>query len=360
MTPARRPAQQAVRITGLRKSYGSTPVLHGIDLAVDEGSVTALLGPSGSGKTTLLRVLAGFERADSGVVELGGIVADGGRKALAPEKRRIGYVPQDGALFPHLSVRANIGFALNRAERRGERVARLLELTGLAGLADRHPHQLSGGQQQRVALARALAHNPAVVLLDEPFSALDTALRASVRTEIIATLRATGTTAILVTHDQDEALSTADRIAVLRDGVIAQYGTAQELYDTPADPQLAQFVGDANLINGDITRDGTVDAGPLGTLRLREPRTTHGTGIILIRPEQLTLAGAGGADGVIEAHVENCEYFGHDTVLTLRPRHTGTHLPELLRARLPEGVRLPPSSAVHVGVRGPVTAWPAG
>ncbi|MCQ4079542.1 ABC transporter ATP-binding protein [Streptomyces sp. RB6PN25] len=350
----------AVRITGVRKAYGRTPVLHGVDLTVEKGTITALLGPSGSGKTTLLRVIAGFERADVGTVELGHVVADNGKRTLAPEKRRIGYVPQDGALFPHLSVRANIGFALSRAARRDGRVDQLLELTGLTSLAERHPHQLSGGQQQRVALARALAHNPSVVLLDEPFSALDTALRASVRSDILAILRTTGTTAILVTHDQDEALSTADRIAVLRDGLIAQHGTAQELYDTPNDPTLAAFVGDANLLTATLTGDGTADAGPLGRLTLRESAGVAGSGTVLIRPEQLALAGERGpGDGVLEARVEACEYFGHDTMLTVRPQTTGDHLPELLRARLPEGVRLASGTTVRLTVRGPVTAWPA-
>jgi iron(III) transport system ATP-binding protein len=362
----------AVEVTGLRKAFGSTPVLHDVGLRVEPGSITAILGSSGSGKTTLLRLLAGFERPDAGSIRIGDRPVD----RVPPEHRRIGYVPQDGALFPHLTVHGNIAFALRRGERRGGRVERLLDLIGLTGpdgtdLGHRYPHELSGGQQQRVALARALAHDPAVVLLDEPFSALDAALRASVRTEIIAVLRAAGTTAILVTHDQDEALSLADRVAVLRDGAIVQEGTAQELYDTPADPLLAGFVGDANLISGRFLDGGRVEAGPLGVLEVRAERSAapaaaagdssgasrRGDALVLIRPEQFTVVYDGRP--AVEAQVERCEYFGHDTMLTVRPLAAGTGLPGLLYARLPEGVRMSPGETVGLAVRGPVAAWGA-
>ena len=209
-------------ITDLHKSFGAQQVLGGLQLVAEAGSFTAVLGTSGSGKTTLLRLLAGFDRPDRGTIAIGGLVVDDETRHLAPEQRRIGYVPQEGTLFPHLSVEGNIGFGLDRGNRRA-RVAELLELVGLVGLGRRYPHQLSGGQQQRVALARALAIEPELVLLDEPFASLDTSLRASVRDEVRMILRASGTTAVLVTHDQDEALSLADRVAVLRHGAIAQY-----------------------------------------------------------------------------------------------------------------------------------------
>ncbi len=206
-------------ITGLHKAFGSHPVLTGLDLDVPAGSFTAILGPSGSGKTTLLRLLAGFERADAGSIAIGDRVVDGpGAGYVPPERRQIGYVPQEGALFPHLSVAANVGFGLPARERRGARTDELLAAVGLTGMGGRYPHQLSGGQQQRVALARALAIRPEVVLLDEPFASLDAHMRASVRADVQRICRTAGTTAILVTHDQDEALSMADRIAVLRDG----------------------------------------------------------------------------------------------------------------------------------------------
>ena len=210
-------------VSGLYKAFGTHPVLTGLDLDVPAGSFTAILGPSGSGKTTLLRLLAGFERADAGSIAIGDRVVDGpGTSQIPPERRQLGYVPQEGALFPHLTVAANVGFGLP-ARRRAARTAELLEAVGLAGMGGRYPHQLSGGQQQRVALARALAIRPEVVLLDEPFASLDAHLRASVRADVLEICRAAGTTAILVTHDQDEALSMADRIAVLRDGRIVQY-----------------------------------------------------------------------------------------------------------------------------------------
>jgi iron(III) transport system ATP-binding protein len=359
-----------VRISSLYKSYGTTSVLRGVDLNIEAGALTAVLGPSGSGKTTLLRLLAGFERADGGLIELGGRTVDNARSTVQPEKRRIGYVPQDGALFPHLTVRANVGFGLPRAQRKSGRIEELLALTDLSEMADRYPHQLSGGQQQRVALARALAPRPDLVLLDEPFSALDAALRASVRAEVLAILRATACTAILVTHDQDEALSMADRIAVLREGRVIQHGTAQELYDTPADPQLACFLGEANLISAKLTPDGA-DAGALGLLPLRVRAEGDGAATALIRPEQLDIhvrdedaVDAADHAGCVPGLVERCDYYGHDMMLTVRPQSESAErdpsspcLPDRLLARLPASSPLAIGTEVTVTVRGPVTTW---
>jgi iron(III) transport system ATP-binding protein len=354
-----------MNISSLHKSYGATPVLRGLDLAVDEGTITAVLGPSGSGKTTLLRLLAGFERADQGRIELGGRIVDDARRSEPPEKRRIGYVPQDGALFPHLTVRGNIGFGLPRARRRSGHVEELLALTGLGTMADRYPHQLSGGQQQRVALARALAPSPDLVLLDEPFSALDAALRTSVRADVTEILRATGRTAILVTHDQDEALSMADRIAVLRDGRVIQYATAQELYEAPADSEVARFIGEANLVPVTLTPRGA-DAGALGLLDIRGHSPENGSAVALIRPEQLALqiAHADTTDGHVPGIVERCDYFGHDMMITVRTHAVSTAaavrpLPETLLARLSAGPPLAVGTAVSLTVHGPVTAWAA-
>ena len=253
------------------------------------GSLTAILGPSGSGKTTLLRLLAGFDRPDRGTVRIGEQTVDGAGVHVHPEHRRIGYVPQEGGLFPHLTVAANVGFGLTRAARR-QRVGDLLELVGLADLARRYPHQLSGGQQQRVALARALAVEPEVVLLDEPFASLDAHMRASVREEVQRILRASATTTLLVTHDQDEALSLADLVAVLRDGRIAQYATPQDLYARPIDDELARFVGDANLMEGVL--EGALVETPLGKLPALwhgEPLPTRCQVTVLVRPEQIEL-----------------------------------------------------------------------
>jgi len=205
-------ASKGVRVAGLCKSFSTQPVLRGVDLDVPVGSFTAILGPSGSGKTTLLRILAGFDRMDAGSVVIGGQVMEDGRRFVRPQRRGIGYVPQEGALFPHLTVADNVGFGVPRRERKG--MAHLVEMVGLTGLERRYPHQLSGGQQQRVALARALAIQPKVVLLDEPFSSLDASLRDGVRRDVAHILAEANATTILVTHDQDEALGLADQIAV--------------------------------------------------------------------------------------------------------------------------------------------------
>ena len=261
-------------VAGLDKRFGAHQVLADLSLDVPAGSLTAILGPSGSGKTTLLRVLAGFEHADAGTVRIGSAMADGPGVFLPPERRRIGYVPQEGSLFPHLTVAANVAFGLSRRtwgrDRRARRCAELLEAVGLGGLDRRYPHQLSGGQQQRVALARALAIAPEVVLLDEPFASLDANLRASVRADVQQLLKESGTTTVLVTHDQDEALSTADRVAVLRDGGIAQCAAPQELYCRPVDADMARFIGEANLIPGVLSRHVRADgAGPARRDRAR-------------------------------------------------------------------------------------------
>lgn len=255
----------AVSVSGLRRTFRADPpvaALDGVDLEIIAGSFTAILGPSGSGKTTLLRVVAGTERADSGAVLICGRLVDGHDTHVVAERRRVGLVPQEGALFPHLDVARNVGFGLHkvpRAERAG-RVADLLDLVGLAGMGSRRPHELSGGQAQRVALARALAPKPDVVLLDEPFSALDASLRTSLRAEVAEMLRATGTTAVLVTHDQDEAMSMADTVAIMRAGRIVQIGAPDDLYRRPTDLWVAGFLGDAVILDGDLSSaepDGT-------------------------------------------------------------------------------------------------------
>src|SRR5665213_2130881 len=219
-----------LEVTDLAKSFGPLVVLRDLNLTIAPGTFTSILGPSGSGKTTLLRIVAGFERADHGTVRIGGQLADDGTHYLTPDRRHIGYVPQEGNLFPHLSVEQNVGFGLARRDRHGKKVAELLDMVGLGGLQRRYPHELSGGQQQRVALARALAVEPALVLLDEPFSSLDADLRHSLRVDVQHVLREMSATALLVTHDQDEALSFADHVAVLREGHIAQHDTPQAIY----------------------------------------------------------------------------------------------------------------------------------
>jgi iron(III) transport system ATP-binding protein len=352
-------------VANLWKGYVGAPVLRGLDLEVQAGSLTAVLGLSGCGKTTLLRVIAGFERAERGRVSLGTRTLDDGHTYVSPEQRDIGYVPQEGALFPHLSVEANVGFGLTRRERRGSAVAELLDMVGIASLARRMPHELSGGEQQRVALTRALASRPRVLLLDEPFSSLDASLRTRVREEVHELLREQGVTTVLVTHDQEEALSLADTVAVLRDGTIVQRGTPAELYERPADARLARFLGAANLI--DAAFDGGTALTPLGKLALRLPvgsRPAVG-GVVLVRPEQLEVSpreetsGAASAAGAtvktgLEGTVEQCRYYGHDALLHIRPDESGG-VADMLLARVHGERALPVGTAVRVAARGSVT-----
>jgi iron(III) transport system ATP-binding protein len=307
-----------LRVSGLTKSFDGHPVLHGIDLSVERGTLLALLGPSGSGKTTLLRVLCGFERADGGSVEMNGRRVAGDALHVPSEARRIGYVPQEGALFPHLSVADNIVFGLPRGQRRARfRVDELLELVGLpASYGDRAPQALSGGQQQRVALARALAPSPSLVMLDEPFSSLDAALRIETRAAVTQALAATGATAVLVTHDQSEALSLGREVAVLWNGRLVQTDTPEMLYRRPVTPELASFVGDAVLLPGTV-RGGLVEC-EMGSLKLAAP-VSPGAVDVMIRPEQIrvTTLAAGDARG-FEAAVEQVTFYGHDASIELR------------------------------------------
>jgi iron(III) transport system ATP-binding protein len=349
-------------VRGVGKSFGELSVLDGVDLTVPAGSFTGILGSSGSGKTTLLRIIAGFERLDRGEVRLGDDVVDDGRRVFVPsEHRRIGYVPQEGALFPHLSVGRNIAFGLRRGPHRRQRVIELLDMVGLSGLHRRYPHQLSGGQQQRVALARALATDPEIVLLDEPFSSLDASLRADVRGEVHDVLRRAGTTSILVTHDQDEALSMADQVAVLRHGVIAQLDTPAGIYRHPLDPALARFLGESNVVHAVVgTAHPGADGGltaetALGSLSVEgwPPARAGGPAHVLIRPEQLVIGEA--AAGPVAGTVESYQYFGHDAVVRVRPEASG--LPELV-VRVTGGTPLVMGARVGLSVQGPVVAWP--
>ena len=329
----------AVRTKGIRKSFDRTEVLRGVDLDVPAGSLVAVLGPSGCGKTTLLRIVAGFERPDAGVVE----VDDRPVTDLPPERRRVAVVPQEQALFPHLTVAGNVGYGLPRARRHGPRVAELLDLAGLSGFANRMPHELSGGQQQRVAIARALAPSPSVVLLDEPFGGLDAALRAAMRAEVRAILRASGATAVLVTHDQEEALSVADTVAVMRDGVVVQAGTPAEVYAAPADLGVATFVGEANVLPGTV-RAGMVETA-LGRLPL-VAGVADGAVDVVVRPEQVAIG-----EGVGATVVDRL-YFGHDALVRLRLAD-GT----AVLARTGVFPDCAPGEVVGLTATGPVTAF---
>ncbi len=295
----------------LSHRYDETPVIEGFELCVNEGEFVALLGRSGSGKTTLLRLIAGFERPTQGTIEIAGRLVAGNGVFIPPEKRRVGMVFQDYALFPHLTVLENIRYGLRDAGA-DKRAQEVLELVGLDGLADRMPGELSGGQQQRVALARALAPQPAVVLLDEPFSNLDAGLRARLRVELRDILQEAGATAIFVTHDQEEALSLADRVAVLRQGRIEQFAPPEALYRLPATREIAEFVGEANFVPGHAEGD-TVTCG-IGRFPLPLCRPARGEVDVMLRPEWIEVE----ADPQGEAIVLRRMYFGHDQLMAGR------------------------------------------
>lgn len=338
--------------------YGGEPVLRGVSIEVPRGALVAIVGPSGCGKTTLLRTIAGLIRANSGEVRLGGRMVATHGIHLAPEKRRIGWVPQDAALFPHLTVAENIAFALGGGRRaariaaKGAKVQSLLDLIGLASLADRTPAQLSGGQAQRVALARALASEPDVVLLDEPFGALDPLLRGELRTEVRNLLSSSGMTGILVTHDQAEALSIADYVAVMKAGEILQFGRPDVVYERPATPWVAAFVGDSVFLPATWTAEGTTSS-PLGrcdTEWVGGTSPAAGTAVtVLVRPEQLVPVREG-----LPATVTTVSYTGHDALLGLE-LDGGT----AAQARVPASGLLPVGTRLSIEVRGRVLAYPA-
>ena len=294
-----------LRTQGLSKAFGNVAAVDGADLDVHEGEVLALLGPSGCGKTTLLRLLAGLERPDEGTIHIRDRVVCGPGTWIPPERRRVGLVFQEWALFPHMDVRANVGFGLPAGG--DARVDELLDLVHVRQLADRLPRELSGGQQQRVAVARALAPSPDLLLLDEPFSNLDAQLRAQVRAEVREVLSVTGTTAILVTHDQEEALSIADRVAVMIRGRIRQTGTPAELYRSPGDAEVARLVGDVNVVTAEIA--GGVGVCSLGTFPAAG--IADGPRLVLIRPESLRAI----ADDVGTVSIHDVEFYGHDRLL---------------------------------------------
>ena len=363
--PGRGPSvgRQAVTVVcrGVSKSFGGQDVLDGLDLEVPEGAVVTVLGRSGSGKTTLLRTIAGFERAEAGVVEIDGEVVDSPRRFVPPEKRRVGYVAQEGNLFPHLTVAKNVGFGLSRAERAAGKAEALLEMVGLGGMVKRYPHQLSGGQQQRVALARALAPGPRLVLLDEPFSSLDAGLRSSLRSDVMALLRAQHATAVFVTHDQEEALSVSDFVGVMTSGHLRQFAAPEDLYGRPVDRAVAQFLGEANILAGTAARGWVVT--PLGAMSLAGGHeSVSGPVSVLVRPEQISLhppgatpTGRAGATG----RVVHREFYGHDCVLLVDV--TGANAPPggPLRVRRPGRPPAEVGDAVAMSASGEAVAWPA-
>ncbi len=336
-----------VRLSGVGRSFGSIRAVQDVDLGLERGKILALLGPSGCGKTTTLRLIAGFEAPDAGEVEIGGRTVAGPDVWVPPDKRKVGMVFQDYALFPHLSVAQNVAYGLPRSAKRRGRVAEVLGLTHLEGLGERMPHELSGGQQQRVALARALAPEPAVVLLDEPFSNLDATLRNQVRSEMRQILKEAQATAIFVTHDQEEALSLADEVAVMMDGRVLQAAAPEELYLRPSSRRVAEFVGEANFVPGTV-ENGRVHC-VLGSVPVVEAPEEGREVEVMLRPESLVLRAL--PDG--EATVTGREFYGHDQLVKLR-LDSG----ETLNSRLVGGFGFEEGARVSIGVWGPVVVFP--
>jgi iron(III) transport system ATP-binding protein len=301
----------ALVCSDLYKTFDSTVAVAGFDLEVRAGELLVLFGPSGCGKTTVLRLIAGIDSPDSGEIWIGGRKVTGDCW-VPPEERRVGMVFQDWALFPHLSVEENVGFGIRGPKRqKRDRVAEVLDLVQLTGLEKRMPHELSGGQQQRVALARALAPHPQVILLDEPFSNLDASLRADLRGEVRRVLTKAGTTAVFVTHDREEALSIADRIAVMVNGKVLEVGPPDQLYSDPSDALVARMLGDANVFVVEV-RNGTATT-PFGDLAAPNG---DGVALMLVRPEAIGVD----PDPEGNAEVRGVEFYGHDQLLRLTLR----------------------------------------
>lgn len=304
-------------LAAVTKRFGDVVAASNVSLDVRRGKTLALLGPSGCGKTTVLRMIAGLEQPDSGSISLGDNVLVGQRDYIRPEHRSIGMVFQDGALFPHMTVAENVGYGLGRHPS-AEKVVAALKRVDLEGFEDRMPATLSGGQAQRVALARALVPEPDVLLLDEPFAALDAELRVRVRTEVASLLRSLDITSVFVTHDQEEAFVVGDEVAVMRGGSILQVGKPHEIYNDPVSPWVAEFVGDSNLVEG--RAEGEVAATAIGPIRLTHAH--EGLVQLVVRPEHL-LMGVGDV-GMVTA----VQFYGHDTSyevaiagMTLEVRH---------------------------------------
>ncbi len=336
----------ALQVDNITKRFGAVEAVHEFSLHANEGEFITLLGPSGCGKTTILRLLAGFEQADTGTIRIGDTVVANKDTFLRAEKRHVGMVFQDYALFPHLNVQDNVAFGLNGSKKdKSKRAEEMLFLVGLAGYGERMPYELSGGQQQRVALARALAPQPDILLLDEPFSNLDAALRVQVRAEVRAILRKAGTTTIFVTHDQEEALSLSDKVAVIFDGELHQVGTPFELYTRPATRQVAAFVGEANFLKANAK--GSVAETVLGTVRLLSPK--EGEIEVLIRPDMLHLLPT---DEGTPASVLWHEYYGHNQRIGLQ-LVDGTEL----IARADSQIMYKVGQSIRVSVYAPLLAF---
>lgn len=332
----------ALELRDLQISYGDFGAVHGVDLDLEFGALTALVGPSGCGKTSLLRAIAGFETPVGGTVRAGGEILAGPGCWVAPEKRRIGMVFQQGALFPHLTVLQNVLYGLGRRGDREDRAHDALRRVRMEHRSERFPDELSGGEQQRVALARALAPDPRLVLLDEPFANLDATLRQELREEVRSILHDTGATVLLVTHDQEEALSMAEVVAVMMGGEILQVGSPDEIYHRPADLKVARFIGDSQLIPCQV--DAGVARSVLGEVSCLGE---DGPGRLLVRPEDLALRLAPhGPEGTATGHITSRSFYGHDLI-----DHVDLGNGSVLKVRVFSSDCFQVGDAVHVELR---------
>jgi iron(III) transport system ATP-binding protein len=322
-------------LSGVAMRFGSAIALAGIDLDVGRGEILCLAGHSGCGKSTLLRVIAGVQPNHDGSVVLDGRVLAGPSRFVEPEERRIGYMLQDHALFPHLTVARNVAFGLDGIPRAAarDRARRLMEMVGVGHLGERYPHMLSGGEQQRVALARALAPDPSVLLMDEPFSSLDRGLRERVREETIALLRGLGTTVVLVSHDPEEALSSGDRVVLMKDGRIVQVGTGRDLYDRPASRYAAEFFGGFNTIPGRHSA-GRVHT-PVGAFEVSAGLPDQASAVVYVRPHAVAVSETGGG---LRATVRERAFLGEVEQLLVAVDDLSEPLRIRTSRRLPQGV----------------------
>ena len=339
----------SLSVSHLSVKFGDREVISDLSLELAEGEIASLLGPSGCGKTTLLRAIAGLIQPSAGTIRFGSQLVGVSSVVLPPSKRKTGYVPQQGALFPHLSVVKNISFGLDREQYSQSEIsqiaAEMMSLIGMSGLEDRMPYQLSGGQQMRVALARALAIKPKLILLDEPFAALDAVFRDELRTEVIGLLRSLGSTALLVTHDREEALVSSDRVILMREGQVAQSGTPEEVYEAPNSAETAASTGDVLTLPALKSSLGVIDY-PLSTSR--NSNADGQSGYVVIRPEEIRVSKVSGQgqEGVL-THID---YYGHDAMLTIDLANSST----IIRARVAGPAEFTIGQKVYLEHVGPI------
>lgn len=329
----------SLEIRDLGVSLSNQRILHNLNFDVSAGQFAAILGPSGCGKTTLLRTIAGLITPTAGTIRFGKQLVSVSSLVLPPHKRNIGYVPQEGGLFPHLTVSKNISFALKKnvsKEEKVEIVREMLDLVGLQGFSDRYPQELSGGQQTRVALARALAIKPALVLMDEPFAALDQTLRSELSEEVVSLLKKTKTTTLMVTHDREDALVSADLVALMQSGTVVQAGSPKEVYFSPVSPLVAESTGDVVTIPGSI-------------FGLSNSLASSGDEELLVRPEEIKVSKEPVSEG-IQAKVSRINFYGHDALLELE----FPGLDRMVRARVSAPLEFSTGDQVYTRLQGPI------